>query len=1443
MFKLIQNEIKKQINTYKSNENRIVSDYEKEQETFKEYNGRQVLELLQNADDEKSTEVFIKLDTKKQTLEISNKGNDCSPFSIGGIQSLMLPNFSPKKRDKNRKSYIGNKGLGFRSIINWSEEITILTNNLKIDFSYEISKNIFKEKTNKSIENIAFLALPKVERIEHNEWTTSIIIKYKQNFLEYIEKQLKNINDEVLLFVNHIEKLTIDINGNQKIIERIKDDGQVSLNNKLWKIFKYNGDTLLPQDNENDEIEHFDLKIAAKENFDISDKYLLYSFFPTEINIDFPFIIHGTFELDSTRNNIIDSKKNRYILDKLVEFIADTAKELTKEKVDYTALEFLTHNSSNERLKRLEFYEQIDKKLDELDIFPCLDNRYRKKDEVSFVSDEFSQFLHDNNFKGIFSNMLISSEKSSINLDDYYIYDEIDLSLIDKISRKIESIDTRVEFICLIDECFEYKNYKFEILTDENNKVILTNEEVYTPLTKDYNFSIPDFVKIKFINNDLYKKLLEKFDITSNEKSRDLQRELKSITNIQSYEPAQVLQKIITSTNKILDDNNSKIDLIKKMVLALYKNFRFLGEKTKIPENTKIQLLDKNKQLQNAKDLFLSSSYPSGKLTEFLFSDIFEDNQFLIDKDFFGFNDKMEEVERFFLWLGINKYTKFEKANYSWNDSYDKFLFQHIDKPSNYSNLSFSMQKISFIDKIQSLDIKKFILWILKDFDIHNELSKTYEVRYIKSGGYVEHYLTSNAPSYILYQLHSTNIFKDYLITNEKLSELVNDIFIDFENKLFKQYNIKKADIESLILKLGAVEKFEDMSIVRIRDILKSLEAKSPKGKQTQTIYKAIRNHKEKLNDITIKLCVKKNNRLKYYSQDKDKIYYASRMKLPKKILQNIPIINIPPKLGKVVDFFGIEDTKNIKITINNYSENQYLTKEFQKFLYQIESFILTIRFDNLNNDEKQKNLNNLKNSQLILCENVLYKIDEEIYQLDYNDYIKDNRKYFIKTNNKNFNEIRKTLDFRETFSDIIGSIFNIVDISKYERLVSDDIVETEEIIKREYGYEALQEAREYLNIADEFLTFWRVFYKLKNKTFNDKYKIDNITQEFDISLDLNDLDYKNLTSDNSCIIIQKLFDEFNINIEDFNQENLYMQIDFTKYHQKNLENHFHNSYDTFEKILYQWCLDNNKKEKFIDLKGRYENSDKKVKNIFFMNYQKIVERFIEDNFDFSLNDKESDIDFNKIYDKNKLQIKLDIEELANDEKSLLYFENGANKINDKFKDNKEQKIEQQNMENDNTVPTRDDNNIIETFSKLNISKGKGNYGTYNPIKDKQQKQKGNKAELCVYNYLVDKYGKDNVKWIAKESDSKHYDIRYKIDNNWIFIDVKTFSNNMFYITKDEKKLADEKKENYEIFLIEISSKDCKNNNIKKIIKYDELKELEFIPNKYEVHYILKNKG
>jgi hypothetical protein len=1448
MKKLIEKEIKEQISTYKS-KNRIISDYNKEQETFKEYNGRQVLELLQNADDEKSDEVLIKLNSNDSILEIANRGENCSPFSIGGIKSLMIANLSPK----NRKKYIGNKGLGFRSIINWSNQIIIYTNNLKIDFSYDISKKIYKEKTGNEIDKIAFLSLPKVENYNNNDWITKIVINYKKEKLKDIEEQLKNIKDEVLLFVNNIKKLIIDIDGEKKEIERKIEDKKIYLNNISWNIFEYKKENLLPKDNENSEEEYFDLKIAIKENFNPEEKYFLYSFFPTEIDIGFPFIIHGTFDLDSSRNYINDSKKNRYILDKLVEFIAEIAIELTKNRVNYTPLEFLNYKNSNTRLENLGFYEKIDEKIDKLPIFPCLDKSYKRKDEVIFISDEFSEFVEKHNFNNIFPNMLISSKNSIIDLDNYDIFRKIDnLSLIDKMSeemsKKIENIDERVELIYLVEKYFSNEDYIFELLIDENNKLISKDKEVYTPITKKYDFDIPDFVRIKFMNNELYEKLVSKFNINSKEKSRDLQRKLKSILNINSYEPAQVLQKIVTSSNKIIKEKETqeeKLDIIKKMVISLYEDFKNLDEKTKIPENIKIQLLNKNREIKNSEELFLSKSYPSGKLTEFLFKDIFDESQFLIDYHFFNFkDDEKEKIESFFVdFLRVNRYSKFSeieiKKYYNNNCSYGKFIFLRINKPWNCcKTISFKTKKIEDLDKITNIGIEKFLLWILIDDKIKTEMSKKNEIKYIKTQGSVECLLTNNAPSYILYQLYNTKIFKDYLITSKKLSKLVNKIDIDFEKKCFKKYGIKKADIESLILKLGGVESFEEMSIERIREILREF-AENKETNYTQTIYKAIRNHKEKLNDKTIKLCAKKNSELDYYNQDE--IYYANNVKLPKKILSNVPIINIPPRLGNVVEFFDIKNINEIKIEIIEYQENSFLTEKFQEFFFQIQPFILVNRFENLNIDEKRKSVTQIKNSKIILCDKVKYKINNDEYELDDNDYIKNNRNYYIKVSrDKNFDEIRRKLDFRETFSDIIGSIFNISNVKNYERLISDDINETEEIIKREFGYEALQDAREFLNVADEFTTFWRIIYKLKGKTFNEKYKrkdISKIIEDLSIKIDLDKFDYQNINK--NCETIQKLFSEFNLEINDFNNESDFVKIDLRDYHKQNLINYFNDNFDDFKKILYKWCLDKNKKEEFIDLKGKYETAEKIVENRLYINYQKIVEEFVNDNFNFSLKDEKTKINFDEIYKNNS--INFESEELENREKSLLYFENG----NEEVKKIVEEKKEKERIVNkkitfiDDTIPEIEENFEIKSRTpSISDKYSNRSYGNHKISIDKKKRKKGVKAEECVYNYLIK--NESNVEWVSRENDNAHYDIRYKKEDKWNYVEVKTFSNNVFYMSKAEKEFADANRENYEIFLVELGE-NCGKSKIKKVINYDELEELNFVPSEYKIYYSLKN--
>ena len=203
-----------------------------------------------------------------------------------------------------------------------------------------------------------------------------------------------------------------------------------------------------------------------------------------------------------------------------------------------------------------------------------------------------------------------------------------------------------------------------------------------------------------------------------------------------------------------------------------------------------------------------------------------------------------------------------------------------------------------------------------------------------------------------------------------------------------------------------------------------------------------------------------------------------------------------------------------------------------------------------------------------------------------------------------------------------------------------------------------------------------------------------------------------------------------------------------------------------------------------------YENADKKIENILHIDYQEIVETFIKDNFNFTLESEKTTSDFNKTYDINRL--KIEIEELNNSEKSLLYFENGDEEVRKKLQQDKSNTNQENtvNANTDDSIPKNINNILVESSNPSNSTSQRNNYGTHKPSNEKKQKLQGDKAEQCVFNYLVKEYEKANVKWFAKESDSGHYDIRYKKSNKWIYVEVKTFSNNMFYLSKDEKKIC-----------------------------------------------------
>lgn len=159
----------------------VVSAFNGENQISNDYNGRQILEIIQNADDAQAKRIDISIDTNKHILTIYNDGK---PFSYEGIKSIMIANTSSKVTS----SYIGNKGLGFRSLIFWADKIQIHTGafiftfsrNEAVKFAEELNINLdeIRRSRNLSPTCIPFpmLAIPDAESDIYKKCSFNILI-------------------------------------------------------------------------------------------------------------------------------------------------------------------------------------------------------------------------------------------------------------------------------------------------------------------------------------------------------------------------------------------------------------------------------------------------------------------------------------------------------------------------------------------------------------------------------------------------------------------------------------------------------------------------------------------------------------------------------------------------------------------------------------------------------------------------------------------------------------------------------------------------------------------------------------------------------------------------------------------------------------------------------------------------------------------------------------------------------------------------------------------------------------------------------------------------------------------------------------------------------------------------------------------------------------------
>ena len=232
------------------NSSRIRQDKKIELDMRQEYSGRELYEMIQNADDEGSPKVELVL-TDDNHFHIKNWGD--RPFTEGGLLSIMRSFLSTKTKESYQNAAvrpIGNKGLGFRSLLNWSDKIIIHSNGVQCSFSEDIAKREWKmikdrglkdgALTQKDINDfererpnnlpLPILSIPEIDCDNitkqdcfdiNGTCTTDVEILCKdQSVVSDIDSKLSSLPCSVLLFLRSIERIDIDNKGKKRVIKR-----------------------------------------------------------------------------------------------------------------------------------------------------------------------------------------------------------------------------------------------------------------------------------------------------------------------------------------------------------------------------------------------------------------------------------------------------------------------------------------------------------------------------------------------------------------------------------------------------------------------------------------------------------------------------------------------------------------------------------------------------------------------------------------------------------------------------------------------------------------------------------------------------------------------------------------------------------------------------------------------------------------------------------------------------------------------------------------------------------------------------------------------------------------------------------------------------------------------------------------------------------------------
>lgn len=1481
----VLNARKANINDYKRI-SRLFSDYAEENKTIKDYNGRQILELLQNADDESSTEVEIFFDSSSRLLKVSNIG---TPFSEKGFESLLLPNNSPKK---SKKKYIGNKGLGFRSILNWAEHIEIISNGCDVQFSRDIATKVVEEELSDCLEDIqkhkeesgdkldAFrypiLSLPQVKEYEGNsKWSTEIRIHYFEEYENDIKEQLKFLSEEVLLFVRNINKITINDNGSIRVLSSIHESkkdyteyaiDQLYEEKSCTKIYHvYSHSDVFPEEyqKENDKIEplFYEIAVAVDGEGDFSKKKnFLYSFFRTDIEIPLPCIIHGSFELNSSRNTCIVDKKNDYIWGKIAELLLTVSKKLQvpNQPANWNSYELLALNGSCSYLG-----SYLNDFLLEEALYPCYDDVYRKAEESMFYSEEFSREI-EKKYSSFFPLMVkyykkpISNELKS----KFKVYDK---NSFDSIWREIAlspgmTYDKRIDLICMLSRLDDFRVYpKLPLLIDKEGKVIDENTDVYTPVLQSVPPAVPDFMDVEFLNRDMYEDLVSKlvFDVEVN-KSRSLCEKISGFVNILEYDISNLTPKIITKCNKLAQEKNDP-NYIRKTIQALYSNYvnSSRDQSNAGARYLAILLVARDGSFAMPSELYFSETYNLGKLTESIYGKNLDESQYLIEKNFWELED-CDKLEEFFEMLGVEKSIKCSERNLSYSDYayYDVELRKVECEPYlRYRNPpNSSVVQIAYLNLLKGLSASQIIVLISKSDRICNLLSSNTNIHYRAYGAKGQYSENVDSP-YIAYQLR--DVFSSVIIDNDDsdIDSLIEDKFkIDYI--FLEDCGLSRSRANILLERLGACNNLDDYESDILYALIRKIPEKYPDGKRVQKIYGLIYDILKKREDVNVPnnliLACKIGDSIDY--KPSSEIYYYDDATLPQSALRKLPILLFRQRAGvsAVTRLFNVKrlNADLLSVVESSIKEYGYLTDVFAQNFSARKPYILAYRLRPIRSEkEKAEEASKIEGLSIKLIECGKYVSQENEVDMDLYDFIFNENLVYVRVPNISYDELIRDQKFLDVCCEIFGIIFSLestdMKIIFKSVLRNDPKVSRYDIIS-ERGEEYLQDCLELLkmNETDESRFWNRILRKKDLEEFSYSSGCDLktfVSEKLNLVLPENHdkVDFADFKDEGSYSFLKKICSDLNI------EPNVCLNSEgLAPYYQDRLQNLIYDNKKAFKSLLWEQLngLPIEKEDEriqFADMIYKYEHCCNAIDLSscrFELNADllPLLKDYVKMTFGVNLDSE----NIPTYEEKNYYKDIVDETELDNRLRRLAIFEGYEDLFTERAEELQRSKSENQESQKsdaeEDSVPfsyisitPRSPNNLKASSYRGNTSRDQsGNHGensdenpadgaldgpsnapeNLNELKGKA----GRAAEKLVKKWLkannFESDPKSSISGGIDSNDAAHFDFLYKKkeSSEWRFLEVKNFANSTIILTRGEIEFIfkDNHQKKYDLALV-----------------------------------------